>query len=285
MIFREGREGSASSYHIMLKRTVTSLILVSISILIIFLLPDWVFSVAASIFIGLGLYEFFRLNSGSAVSRSFVWLGISSGTLLPYITYFYRPAGGIWEALFFITALIALFIIQFTRKEDRDAVASIALTLFGIFYIGWFFTFLVKIRFLDETGPRLVLYLLLVTKSGDIGAYLVGSRFGKHSLIPRISPKKSVEGALGGFLFSIAVAVMARSFLGWMSFSAVFIGGVLIGIFAQLGDLAESLIKRNCQVKDSSPFLPGLGGVLDVIDSILFSAPIFYIYLVILKGI
>lgn len=264
----------------MVKRTISSVILILITIITIFLLPNWVFTVVASIFIGMSLSEFFKLDPKNEFPVSFVYLGVFFGMLLPYITYFYRPAGGIWEALFFIIVLITLFLIQFTRRVNQNAVALIALTLFGIFYIGWFFTFLVKIRYLEE-GYKLVAYLLLVTKTGDIGAYLVGSRLGRHALIPRISPNKSVEGALGGFLFSIVFAAISWFFLSWMSFKIVFIGGILIGIFAQLGDLAESLVKRDYQVKDSSPFLPGLGGMLDVIDSVLFTAPIFYIYLII----
>lgn len=268
----------------MLKRTVTSIILILFTFAAVFLLPIWFFSIAASIFIAMGLYEFFRLNSKIQYPPSFVYLGIFSGIILPYITYFYRPAGGIWEALFFIMLLMALFLIQFTRKENQNAVSLIALVLFGVFYVGWFFTYLVKIRFLRD-GHNLVAYLLLVTKAGDIGAYLVGSKFGRHKLISRISPNKSIEGAIGGFLFSIFFAVLGRSLLSGMSFSVVFMGGVLIGIFAQLGDLAESLIKRDYQVKHSSRFLPGMGGMLDVIDSLLFTAPIFYIYLVILLNI
>ena len=263
-----------------IKRTISSIVLIAITAITIFLLPVWTFSVIISIFIGLGLYEFFRLNSKSEFPRSFIFLGVFSGALLPYIIYLYRPTGDAWEALFFIIVLIALFIIQFTRKENQNAVALIALTLFGIFYVGWFFTYLVKIRFLED-GHKLVAYLLLVTKSGDIGAYIIGSKFGKHALIPRISPNKSVEGAIGGFLFSMLFAFLSRSFLSWMNVPVILIGGALIGIFAQLGDLAESLLKRDYQVKDSSPFFPGLGGMLDVMDSILFAAPIFYIYLII----
>lgn len=264
------------------KRTVSSVILISITIITIFLLPVWTFTVVVSIFIGLGLYEFFRLNPRNIFPKSFIYLGTFSGIALPYITHFFRPTGGLWETLFFIVVLIFLFIIQFTRKENQNAVTLIALTLFGIFYVGWFFTFLVKIRLLGDSY-KLVAYLLLVTKAGDIGAYLVGSKFGKHALIPRISPNKSVEGAVGGFLFSILFAIISRPYLAsWMSFTAILTSGVLIGVFAQLGDLAESLMKRDYQVKDSSPFFPGLGGMLDVIDSILFTAPIFYIYLAII---
>ena len=264
----------------MFRRAIASIILILTGILSIFVLPVWTFGAVVSLFIGLGLYEFFQLNAKKIFPLSFAYIGILSGVLLPYITYLYRPTGGIWEMVFFILILITLFIIHFTRKENQDAVTLIAVTLFAIFYIGWFFTFLVKIRFLGD-GHKLVAYLLLVTKSGDIGAYLVGSNFGRHKLIPRISPNKSVEGAIGGFIFSIAAALLSRYYLSWMSFGFILASGILIGVFAQLGDLAESLIKRDYDVKDSSVFLPGLGGMLDVIDSILFTAPIFYICLTI----
>jgi len=267
----------------MFQRAVTSIILILIVGISIFILPVWTFGAVASLFIGLGLYEFFRLSGAKKIFPvSFAYVGILSGIALPYITYLYRPTGGIWEMVFFILILITLFIIHFTRKESRNAVNLIAVTLFAIFYIGWFFTFLVKIRFLED-GHKLVAYLLLVTKAGDIGAYLIGSNFGRHKLIPRISPNKSVEGAIGGFIFSIASAILSRYFINWMSMSFIITSGVLIGIFAQLGDLAESLIKRDYEVKDSSVFLPGLGGMLDLIDSVLFTAPILYICLMIFR--
>ena len=263
----------------MLKRSITSIILILIAILSIFVLPVWTFGIIVSLFVGLGLYEFFRLSSAKKIFPiSFAYVGIFSGIVLPYITYCYRPTGGIWEMIFFILILITLFIIHFTRKDSRNAVNLIAVTLFAIFYIGWFFTFLVKIRFLED-GHKLVAYLLLVTKAGDIGAYLVGYKFGRHKLIPRISPNKSVEGAIGGFIFSITCAILSRYFISWMSLGFIVVSGILIGGFAQLGDLAESLIKRDYEAKDSSVFLPGLGGMLDVIDSILFTAPVFYICL------
>jgi len=267
----------------MFKRTITSISIISVVALSLFVLPVWTFGAITSLFIGLGLYEFFRLSGAKKIfPLSFAYVGIFSGILLPYITYLYRPTGGIWEMVFFIIILIALFIIHFTRKESQNAVNLIAVTLFAIFYIGWFLTFLVKIRFLED-GHKLVAYLLLVTKSGDMGAYLIGSNFGRHKLIPRISPNKSVEGAIGGFIFSIACAIiLGRYYISWMSFGFILISGVLIGVFAQLGDLAESLIKRDYEVKDSSVFLPGLGGILDVIDSVLFTAPVFYICLMIM---
>jgi phosphatidate cytidylyltransferase len=120
--------------------------------------------------------------------------------------------------------------------------------------------------------------VLLITKSGDIGAYLIGSRFGKNALLPRISPKKTVEGAAGGLIFSIISALICKPILGFGYFHLVILG-ICMGILGQLGDLSESLIKRDCEVKDSGKIFPGMGGVLDEIDSLLFVAPVFYFYM------
>ena len=120
--------------------------------------------------------------------------------------------------------------------------------------------------------------LLLITKLGDIGAYLIGSSFGKHPLIPRISPKKTIEGAFGGLLFSVLGALASRIFLGFDYLHLILIG-LGLGILGQLGDLSESLLKRDCGIKDSGSIFPGMGGVLDEIDSLLFAGPVFYFYL------
>ena len=109
---------------------------------------------------------------------------------------------------------------------------------------------------------------------------MLSVRMGKRLLITRISPKKTLEGALGGLLFSLIAAIISKLYLPAMPFTHLLIMGVLIGFLAQLGDLCESLIKRDCGVKDSGTYLPGLGGVLDIIDSIIFTSPIFYYYII-----
>jgi phosphatidate cytidylyltransferase len=117
---------------------------------------------------------------------------------------------------------------------------------------------------------------------GDIGALLVGSRYGKHPLLPRVSPKKSVEGCLGSFAFSIITAVVSWPLLPaavQFSFWKIVLMGAFFGGIGQLGDLSESLMKRDCNVKDSGKLLPGMGGVLDMIDSLLFSVPAFYLFM------
>jgi phosphatidate cytidylyltransferase len=118
----------------------------------------------------------------------------------------------------------------------------------------------------------------MITKLGDIGAYFIGARFGRHPLMPRISPKKTIEGAVAGLIFSVLGALICRPFLNFSYIHAVVLG-IFFGAVGQLGDLSESLIKRDCQVKDSGKLLPGMGGILDEIDSLLFTAPLFYFYM------
>ncbi|MDP3789472.1 MAG: phosphatidate cytidylyltransferase, partial [Candidatus Omnitrophota bacterium] len=117
------------------------------------------------------------------------------------------------------------------------------------------------------------------TEGGDAGAYFIGSAAGKHLLIPRISPKKTIEGTAGGFITTLILAALCRPLLPGMSMAQIMIAGVLIGVICPIGDLAESLLKRDCGVKDSGECLPGLGGVLDMIDSLLMTAPMLYFYI------
>ena len=154
-----------------------------------------------------------------------------------------------------------------------------ATTLFGLAYVAALFSYLFYLRAMDaDHGAWLVLYLILVTKMGDAGAYVMGNLIGRHILMPRISPRKTIEGFVSAVLVSGFTAVVARSMLGSMEMAAplAFLLGIFLGVCGQLGDLAESLLKRDCQVKDSGTTVPGLGGILDVIDSLLFTAPLFY---------
>ena len=179
-----------------------------------------------------------------------------------------------------VLAFLLLIVLQFRRSSNSGVIVDISTTVFGIFYISWLFSFLIKIRSLGQ-GAGLLASVLIITKLGDIGAYFIGSRFGKIPLFPRISPAKTWEGAFGGLLFSILGALVSKPFMNLSYPHLVFIG-IFIGILGQLGDLSESLMKRDCQVKDSGALLPGMGGILDEIDSVLFTAPVFYSYMIIL---
>ena len=142
----------------------------------------------------LGLYEFFSLVERKGIPI-YKYFGTVIGVVIPMYIYFKFELTKGWEFLFVTVALISLFILQFSRTQSDNAVVAISTTMFGIFYISWLFSFMIKIRILDN-GMALAGCLLLVTKGADIGAFLVGIRWGKHSLIPKISPKKTVEGVL-----------------------------------------------------------------------------------------
>ncbi len=265
-----------------LKRVMTSLVVVLGVFAVTFIFPDWAFCLLAVLFISLALYEFFSIleKKGLIVYKYF---GTIAGSIIPVAVYLYL--GGKYpnlEPFFIVIACLFTFVLQFTRRESKnDRLTSIALTLFALFYISWFFSFFLKIKFLPG-GAELVAFLIIVTKMGDVGAYFIGKAYGKSALIPRISPRKTREGSIGGLLCSIITALILRFFLVDMSFMHIIVLGFLLGIIGQVGDLAESLFKRDFDIKDSGKGLPGLGGILDTIDSLLFTAPIFYFYVAII---
>jgi len=263
----------------LLKRIISATILIAIVIATIFV--TWLFNIAIIFFIVLGLYEFFTMLEKKGINI-YKYFGIGMGVIIPLSILFRFELTKKWELLFIVLTLLFLIIMQFKRRQNTGVIVDISTTLFGILYISWFLSFLIKIRDLSG-GVGLLATVLLITKLGDIGAYLFGVRFGKTPLMPRISPKKSQEGAIGGLVFSILGALVSKAFLNFSYLHVIFIG-IFLGILGQLGDLSESLMKRDCQVKDSGNIFPGLGGVLDSIDSLLFTAPVFYFYIsIILK--
>lgn len=260
------------------KRILSSILMTSLAGMVIFFFPNWVFAALVSSLIGLSLAEFFALAEKKGVVV-YKYFGVIIGMLIPVILYFQRGMEGYFdlEPFFIVIACLFIFVLQFIRRDSSQALANIAVTMFGLLYIAWFFSFFIKIKFLPN-GMALVAFLVLVTKTGDIGAYVVGRSIGRHNLIPRISPKKTVEGTVGGLVFSISAALASKSYLITYSYAHLFALGVLLGILAQVGDLAESLLKRDCGVKDSGASLSGFGGMLDLLDSLFFTTPIFYFY-------
>lgn len=204
----------------------------------------------------------------------------------------YRPHTP--HAAFLATAALLLLLALALRHPERPRITeSLAVTILGVIYVGWLSAHFVLLRELPwraglayADGARLVLYAFLVTWSCDSGAYFVGRWLGRRRPWPSISPRKSLEGSLGGFAFAILGAwIGARLFMHsesgvpWLSnFDALAIGA-LVGVFGQVGDLAESLLKRDSESGDSSDLIPGHGGVLDRFDSLYFGAPVVYYYL------
>ncbi len=258
----------------LVKRILSSAIIIGFVVFSLF--HNLLFNLLTITLIGLGLYEFFVMVEKKGI-KIYKYFGICIGLMIPVSVAFRFELTKGWEFLLIVITLISLIMLQFKRKDSTGALIGISVTMFGVLYVAWFFSFIIKIHNLNN-GLNLVGALILMTKSADIGAYLIGTRLGKHPLIARISPKKSIEGALGGIIFSIFAGLAASSLLGITYLHAAVLG-LSIGLVGQLGDLSESLLKRDCQIKDSSKIIPGIGGVLDLIDSLLFSAPVFYFYI------
>ncbi len=190
-----------------------------------------------------------------------------------------------WPFLSFVGVLMVTFVAQSIKFETPGgAVATIAGTLLVVAYIGLLGSFIVQFRWFDGCKHGLIplAFLIATAKGADVGAYTVGRIAGRHKLWPAVSPNKTVEGAVGGLGFACLAALIVETVtvysgsvtgVGWGG-AAVF--GVVVGVVAQVGDLMESMIKRDCRRKDASAVVPGFGGVLDVLDSLLFAAPVAY---------
>jgi phosphatidate cytidylyltransferase len=280
-----------------LRRLITSAVLWTVIIAALFststLLSDGVF-IFIMVFLGLtGLAEFYGLAEKRGLV-CFKWCGLFGGLLLMLGT-FLNLTGHIgtsgsparvndFETGFIILFVLGLCVRQFVSRSTIAGIAAISATLFGLMYVPWLLNFVQKINFFPGVdGKFYVLYFIVVTKFSDTGAYAVGSLIGRHKMIPRISPGKTWEGFGGAIFFSTAASLVFAHFLGdrmaGMSWRHALVLGVLLGSTAVIGDLIESLFKREAGVKDSGGLFPGIGGILDLLDSLLFNAPIMYLYL------
>ena len=224
---------------------------------------------------GLGLLEFYRL----AYPQSRLWektAGIALGLSFPIVAFFCQGESSL---AIMVVVVFVLFLLFVAKPGDFDGLPSrMAILLFGTVYIGFLLSHAVLLR-RQPMGTQWVFFLLLTVWAGDTCAYFVGTLIGKHKLYPRISPKKTVEGLLGGLAGSIIVAFVFRTFfLKDLAWSHVLLIASIILILGQFGDFGESMIKRSVNVKDSSRLIPGHGGILDRLDSFLFSTPFLYYY-------
>jgi phosphatidate cytidylyltransferase len=215
-------------------------------------------------------------------------LAASCPTHDPVSSIMTEPFGSIgvlaWPFLSFTAVVMAAFVAESLRFEQPGrAVASIAGTVLIVAYVGLLGTFMIQMRWLEGCKHGLIpLAMLIATaKGGDVGAYTIGRLFGRRKLWPTLSPNKTIAGGVGGLAFSMVGALVVESFardrgliaLGWLGAAAF---GLVVGATAQIGDLMESMVKRDCGRKDASAAVPGFGGVLDILDSLLFAAPVAY---------
>ncbi len=178
----------------------------------------------------------------------------------------------------FLCGLFVFFsaVYLFRFRDLTTVIAQLGITLLGFFYLPLLLSVLAKLRAL-ESGVEWVFFVLALVMIGDSAAYFVGSAIGKVKLYPAISPNKTVEGALGGLVGSLLAALMfSNLFLPELGYGPVILVALIVGVFSQVGDLFESMLKRSCGVKDSGTMIPGHGGLLDRLDSLLFAFPAAY---------
>ena len=231
----------------------------------------------------LGMLEFYAMMRAKGM-HPYRSIGVISGiTLSTYI--FFRS--GQYANFVFTFILIALMGLELGRKDNRRAVYHVSTTIFGIIYIAYLASHFVLLRELPnaagvpyEQGASFVFLVVALTWASDTGAYTVGSLFGEHMLLPRVSRNKTWEGAFGGVLFAGVTGYVASvTFAGYLVAWEGVVMGVLASLVGLLGDLFESMLKRDADIKDTSHLIPGHGGVLDRFDSLLFTAPLIYYFL------
>ena len=257
---------------------------------VIFAQP-WVALVVIGLLGVLGLIEFYGMLDAAGIPN-FRHVCIGAGSLILLVEWMalrQPEASGLRtdaDAVVMAIAFGSLFIRQFFAKENDRPLHTLAGSLFGLVYICVPLLFFLKIAMLGGgvEGRWLLLYMIAVVKCTDVGAFFVGCAIGRHKLIPRISPKKTWEGVAGGVTFALVASLGIWHATGGhlgpvvLTMTHAVALGVLLAITGILGDLAESLIKRSAGVKDSGRMIAGMGGLLDVIDSLIPAAPLMYFY-------
>ncbi len=296
-----------------LKRLMSAVLLLSAVALLLFVLPAVVSMVVLMGVAALGLLEFYGILNRAGIP-AFRWLGVGAGVTLLAGNFLglnasrllpasLAPLGPEAPALFLALIVFVVCVRQFPQVDNPQPLPTIAGTMMGVMYVPFLLAFLQALAFrwdpvswtmpFSPTARLLIVYLILVVKASDIGAYLVGSTFGRHKLFPRISPGKTWEGLAGGLATGVLISVV---FCAWLRLGAAdahttaagrlvispvdaWVLGFLLSAIGVLGDLVESLLKRSAGMKDSGGIVPGMGGILDVLDSLLFAAPVLYFYL------
>jgi phosphatidate cytidylyltransferase len=260
-----------------MSRILTALVAVPLLVLIILKAPSWVFLALSLVFALVSFWELTLLAS----KMDFQLHAIGYPLTALAVTAFYPGFPGFLEISLSVLLLVGLAVVL-SREPGRDALGATAMTVFAVFYAGGLIGTVVGVRMAgqEDFGRLWVFFLLAVVMMGDAGAFYIGRSFGKTALAPRLSPKKTVEGLAGGLALSTATAVFLRDIVvPGLSLAAALGLGISLALVGLIGDLFESLLKRSAGVKDSSSILPGHGGALDRIDSLLFAAPVLLLYL------
>ncbi|MBP2659224.1 MAG: phosphatidate cytidylyltransferase [Firmicutes bacterium] len=266
------------------RRVLTAVIGIPITIYVIHF-GEWLFAAAILILTLLAWHEFYTMLGNKNI-KVFYNLGILMNALILGCAWL----GNSQEMTMTLVFATLLCLVNMVVSGNKFTVADVAFSILGITYIGVGFSHLLLLRYTDSSlyittsmgtlsmGASYLWLAFIGTWANDTFAYFVGSRFGRHKLCPAISPAKTVEGSIGGLVGSI-LAITLLGLLFKLPVSHSITMGIVVGVIAPIGDLAESAIKRFAGVKDSGKLLPGHGGILDRFDSILFTVPIVYYYI------
>ena len=283
------------------QRVITALLLIPLPVAAVWFGEPWFTSLVA-VFGVLAALEFYRLGS-SAKASPVTYLGLlftllfiisRNPDLLSRLTTNLDPT--LISPLILAAAMVLTLTWILLRRKKDGAVASWAWTMAGILYVGWLLGHVVSLRGLTDSygsdilGRNWVFFILLATVASDTAAFFIGRAVGRHKLAPQISPNKTWEGAIAGVIGAIVFSLLFTPtelfsltnplHIQGISYGEAILLGALVSIFGQFGDLAESLLKRNAKVKDSGNLLPGHGGVLDRLDSIIFAGVVVYYFAV-----
>jgi len=231
----------------------------------------------------LGMLEFYGMMRKKGI-RPYRGIGVLCGlTLSTYV--FFRS--GLYANFFLTFVVIALMSLELTRRDGRMAVYHVSTTVFGVIYVAFLASHMTLLRELPRLvglpyaqGASFVFLAFALTWAADTGAFAVGKMIGRTPLLPRVSGKKTWEGALGGVVFGgLAGWIASLTFAPYLGTANAFGVGAMTALVGLLGDLFESMLKRDAEVKDSGRIIPGHGGVLDRFDSLLFTVPLIYYFL------
>jgi phosphatidate cytidylyltransferase len=294
-----------------MKRILTAVVLIPLVLLVVFKAPLWLFSLIVGLVVVLSLHEYLGIVEHSGI-EPVRWIAYALAIFIVvhsfiFVAARYQGAGryalyefAIQAFYLAIPVLISLLfgIPVIFRRELRTALAASATSAFSVFYIAIPLAILISMR-LTSGARSLIVFVLFSVWAGDIAAYYVGKKFGRHKLAPVVSPNKTWEGAIASLVASVIVAWLVfhfrepidRLFIPPRTFYTplspqvapvhmvhVIVLGIITNVAAQFGDLFESAIKRGAQLKDSGSLLPGHGGILDRIDALLFAIPVVWYY-------
>ena len=268
-------------------RLATAAVAIPLLLLLIFAAPAWLFAAVVGLITMAGVAEYAGMAFADRAGQRA--LTVALGALVTVAMAFGNTGPLAFGAIAWAVVLGLVWTLL-ARSDFEEGLADLGLTLLGALYVGFLLMHIVWLRTLEH-GGEWITFILMAAMMGDSGGYFVGHAFGRHKLIPRVSPGKTVEGAIGILLASLLAGAVAwwwpyqyircgEPFLGWNE--AIILAAVM-GVIGQLGDLSESIMKRTFGAKESGWLFPGHGGVLDRIDSVLFPVVVVYYYCVLFR--